>query len=389
MSRVLVAMSGGVDSSVAAVLLHEQGHEVVGVTMKTWDYETSLGPDATMSRTASGCCSLDDLNDARAIAVRLGAPHFIVDLREEFGTGVTDRFAADYLRGRTPNPCVLCNTHIKWGSLARRARALDCDAIATGHYARIEATASGRWAVRRGVDRAKDQSYVLWGVAQEHLAQTLLPLGGLTKPEIRRMASEMGLHAVAGKKDSYEICFVPDDDYRGYLRRRVPGLEARVAGGPFVWEATGETVGTHGGYPFYTVGQRRGLGLSLGAPAYVTRVDPATNTVYVGGKEALAGRAVAADEVVWGGVDGLSAETPVVAQVRAHDPGAPALARQIGPDSIEAVFETPRTAPAPGQALVLYQEDTVVAGGWIAAAETAAHPLPRADDDFVPLPTLS
>ncbi len=402
--RVLVAMSGGVDSSVAAVLLHEQGYEVVGVTMKTWDYETSLGPTphapgageprAAMTRTQSGCCSLDDLNDARAVAVRLGVPHFVVDLRDEFGDAVTERFTADYLRGRTPNPCVLCNTHVKWGSLARRATALGCDHIATGHYARIETVGDGdgaRWAVRRGVDRAKDQSYVLWGVSQAHLARTLLPLGGLTKPEIRRMAAEMGLDGVAAKPDSYEICFVPDDDYRGYLRRRVPGLEARVAGGAFREEASGAVVGRHEGYPFYTIGQRRGLGLALGEAVYVTRIEPETNTVWVGPAEWLAGRRVVADGVVWGAAPSLAADTPVVAQVRAHDPGAPALARATAEGSaasgIEAVFAAPRLAPAPGQALVLYDADErVVAGGWIAEAETRADTTP--DDAFVALPTL-
>lgn len=400
--RVLVAMSGGVDSSVAAVLLHEQGWDVVGVTMKTWDYETSLGagpggPAAAMPRAQSGCCSLDDLNDARAIAVRLGVPHLIVDLRDEFGEAVTARFTSDYLAGRTPNPCVLCNTLVKWGSLVRRADALGCDAIATGHYAQVErvATPSGdRWAVRRGVDRAKDQSYVLWGVAQAHLARTLLPLGTLTKPEIRALARELGLDAVAAKPDSYEICFVPDDDYRGYLRRRVPGLEARVAGGAFRREGTGEVVGRHEGYPFYTVGQRRGLGIALGAPAYVTRIEPETNTVWVGGAEWLDGRRVVAGDVVWGATDTLPDDTPVVAQVRAHDPGAPALARTTADGSLEAVFAEARPAPAPGQALVVYDAaERVLAGGWIVRAETRADRLDASDgasasEGFVALPVV-
>ncbi len=388
-------MSGGVDSSVAAVLLHEQGWDVVGVTMKTWDYETSLGagpggPAAPMPRAQSGCCSLDDLNDARAVAVRLGVPHLVVDLRDEFGDAVTQRFADDYLRGRTPNPCVLCNTHVKWGSLARRADALGCDAIATGHYARIE-RAGERHAVRRGRDRAKDQSYVLWGVSQAHLARTLLPLGELTKPEIRALAAEMGLGAVAAKPDSYEICFVPDDDYRGFLRRRVPGLEARVAGGPMRLEGTGATVGRHDGYPFYTVGQRRGLGLALGHAVYVTRIEPATNTVWVGGAEWLGGRRVVADEVVWGAVDRLADDTPVTAQVRAHDAGAPALAGTLAGGEVEAMFTEPRVAPAPGQALVLYDADErVIAGGWIARAETRADAASGASDEpWLALPVLA
>jgi tRNA-specific 2-thiouridylase len=416
--RVLVAMSGGVDSSVTAVLLHEAGYEVVGVTMKTWDYETSLGRSPAYetslgrspayetslggsdvpragTRKVSGCCSLDDMNDARAVAVNLGATHLVVDLRDEFGTAVTDRFVADYLGGRTPNPCVLCNTHVKWGALVRRADALGCAHIATGHYARLGSVGAPDGAVRhtvsRGLDRGKDQSYVLWGVAQAHLARTLLPLGGHTKAEIREMAAGMGL-AVADKKDSYEICFVPDDDYRGYLRRRVPGLSERVDGGPFVHAVTGETVGRHRGAPFYTVGQRRGLGLALGEPAYVTAIDPDTNTVTVGPRAALGSRAVTADGVVWGATDGLDGEAPVLAQVRAHGPAEPALARQTGPDTLDVVFETPRVAVAPGQAVVLYAPaeagggDTVLGGGWIATTERVG--APETDPDFLALPTL-
>ncbi len=378
-------MSGGVDSSVAAGLLHEAGYEVVGVTMKTWDYETSLGGSG-VSRAQSGCCSLDDMNDARAVAVRLGASHTVVDIRDEFGDWVVDRFADDYLAGRTPNPCVLCNTHIKWAALLKRADALGCEHIATGHYARVRERA-GRHVVSRGLDETKDQSYVLWGVAQAHLARTLFPLGGLAKTEIRRLADEMGMGHVAGKKDSYEICFVPDDDYRGWLRRREPSLAA-LAGGPMVWSETGETVGTHDGTPFYTVGQRRGLGVTFGEPAYVVRLEPETNTVVVGPRSALATRALTASGAVWGKWGGLDGETTLQARIRHRDPGAAALVRQTGPDAFEAIFDAPRDAVAPGQAAVVYDGDDVVAGGWIGRPAGADRQRPEDAPEFVALPTL-
>ncbi|MEM0962020.1 MAG: tRNA 2-thiouridine(34) synthase MnmA [Bacteroidota bacterium] len=380
--RVLVAMSGGVDSSVAAGLLHEAGYEVVGVTMKTWDYETSLA-GSSVSRKQSGCCSLDDMNDARAVAVRLGAHHLVLDIRDEFGGWVIDRFQSDYLAGRTPNPCVLCNTHIKWAALLKRADALGCGHIATGHYAQIR-TEGGRWIISRGVDASKDQSYVLWGVDQAHLARTLFPLGALAKTEIRQLADEMGFEHVAGKKDSYEICFVPDDDYRGFLRRRTPEL-AGLEGGRFVHAESGETLGTHEGYPFYTVGQRRGLGLALGEPAYVVRIEPETNTVVVGPRSALASQTLAASGVVWGKAAELAEERTLWGQIRHRDPGAAAVVRQTGADSVEAVFETPRSAIAPGQAAVFYDGDDVVAGGWI-----DRQPVSRPDEaeEFVALPML-
>lgn len=376
-------MSGGVDSSVTAGLLHEAGYEVVGVTMKTWDYETSLGGSGA-SRKESGCCSLDDMNDARAVAVRLGAAHAVVDIRAEFGEWVIRRFTGDYIAGRTPNPCVLCNTHIKWAALLKRADALGCEHIATGHYARVRRE-GGRHVVSRGLDRDKDQSYVLWGVAQGHLARTLFPLGGYTKSEIRQLAAEMGFDHVASKKDSYEICFVPNDDYRGFLRRREPSTAA-LAGGPFVHAETGEVVGTHEGYPFYTVGQRRGLGLALGEPVYVVRIEPGTNTVVVGPQEALAERQLVAEGVVWGKAAGLDGETRALGQIRHRDPGAPAIVRPAGPDAVEAVFEEPRAAVAPGQAAVFYDGDDVLAGGWIRSAASASGA--EADPDYLALPTL-
>lgn len=357
--RVLVAMSGGIDSSLAAVLLHEQGYEVIGMTMKTWDYASSGG-----SKKETGCCSLDSINDARNIAVDLGFPHYILDIRAEFGDYVIDHFTGEYLEGRTPNPCVLCNTHIKWDALLRRADNLDCDFIATGHYAKIRKE-NERYIISKGIDAAKDQSYVLWGVSQESLSRTILPLGGLTKSQIRAMAVERGFYDLVNKSESYEICFVPDNDYRGFLKRRVEGLEERVKGGNFVLE-NGNIVGKHEGYPFYTIGQRKGLGIALGYPVFVTDIKKDTNEVILGTEEYLLKNGM------WVGKlniqkyenipkNGLQTTT----KVRYKDPGENAFIKELGEDKLEVIFEKSVSAIAPGQAAVFYEGDDVIGGGWI------------------------
>lgn len=356
--RILVAMSGGIDSSLAAVMLHEEGYEVIGMTMKTWDYASSGG-----SKKETGCCSLDSINDARNIAVNLGFPHYILDIREEFGDYVIDHFTGEYLEGRTPNPCVLCNTHIKWDSLLRRADKLDCEFIATGHYANVRQENS-RYIISKGTDTWKDQSYVLWGVSQESLARTKLPLGHLKKSEIREMATQKEFYDLVNKKESYEICFVPDNDYRGFLKRRVEGLEERVKGGNFVLE-DGKVVGKHEGYPFYTIGQRKGLGIALGTPMFVTEIRKDTNEVVLGHEKSLDKDGMMVGKLVmqkYADLNGLSLETNT--KIRYKHDGSPATITQEG-DKMKVIFHEPVSGIAPGQAAVFYEGDDVVGGGWI------------------------
>ena len=358
LGRVLVAMSGGIDSSVAAVMLHEQGYEVVGMTMKTWDYASAGG-----SRKETGCCSLDSINDARNIAVSLGFPHYIIDIREEFGDYVINHFTDEYIAGRTPNPCVLCNTHIKWDSLLRRADQLDCEFIATGHYANIRQE-NNRFVISKGLDEHKDQSYALWGISQKSLGRTMFPLGGLRKTQIREMAVERGFHELVQKPESYEICFIPDNDYRGFLKRRVTGLEEQVAGGEFVME-DGTVVGKHEGYPFYTIGQRKGLGIALGFPAYVTRIEKETNRVVLGNYDNLAKNGMQVGKLNMGKyADLLGRPTPSITKVRYNDAGTEAVIEQVN-DKMQVHFDRGVHAIAPGQAAVFYEGNDVIGGGWI------------------------
>ena len=356
--RVLVAMSGGIDSSVAAVLLHEQGYEVIGMTMKTWDYASS---GATKKET--GCCSLDSINDARHIAVSLGFPHYILDIREEFGDSVIDYFTNEYVEGRTPNPCVMCNTHIKWDALLKRADQLGCEFIATGHYAQIREE-NNRFIISKGVDALKDQSYVLWGVSQSSLARTILPLGHLTKAKIREMATERGFVDLVNKSESYEICFVPDNDYRGFLKRRIPELEEQVKGGNFI-DTEGKIIGTHEGYPFYTVGQRKGLGKAFGYPAFVTEIKKETNEVIIGKLEDLNRTGMYVGQLNLQKYDSIPAEgLETVTKVRYKDAGTAAFIQGLN-GKIKVEFHEDVSGIAPGQAAVFYEGDDVIGGGWI------------------------
>lgn len=353
-----MAMSGGIDSSVTAVMLHEQGYEIVGLTMKTWDYESSGG-----GKKETGCCSLDSINDAREIAVKLGFPHYILDIREEFGESVIDYFVDEYLAGRTPNPCVMCNTHIKWDALLARADKMDCEFIATGHYAKIRPEGD-RYVISKGKDQNKDQSYVLWGVSQSSLSRTMFPMGEYHKTEIRDMALEMGFDNLVKKPESYEICFIPDNDYHGFLNRRVPELEGKVNGGDFVL-ADGTVVGQHKGYPYYTIGQRKGL-IPMTEAYYVTKIDADSNTVTIGLADELQGQRMEVKKLNLQKYDRIPADLQAMTKIRYKDPGALSTVNQLGDDLVEVVFADPVRSITPGQSAVFYEADDVVGGGWIA-----------------------
>ncbi len=350
-------MSGGIDSTVAAVLLHRQGYEVVGITMKTWDYANSGG-----TKKETGCCSLDSINDARQVAVDFGFPHYIIDIRSEFGDYVIDNFVEEYLAGRTPNPCVLCNTHIKWEALLRRADALGCQYIATGHYARLRFE-NDRYVISRGLDEDKDQSYVLWGVSQRCLSRTVFPLADLRKKEIRQLAEDWGYKELAKKSESYEICFVPDNDYRGFLKRRVANLEDNVRGGNFVNKA-GEVLGQHEGYPFYTIGQRRGLGVAVGDPLYVTEIIPQSNTVVLGSENELQRNGMYVGKVNSVKYAEMPNGTEALTTIRYNDTGAMSKVYNEG-NRLRVEFHSKVRAIAPGQSAVFYEGDDVLGGGII------------------------
>ncbi|MEP6645689.1 MAG: tRNA 2-thiouridine(34) synthase MnmA [Saprospiraceae bacterium] len=356
--RILVAMSGGIDSTVTAMLLQEQGYEIIGITMKTWDYATSGG-----NHKETGCCSLDSINDARQVAVEKGFHHFIVDIREEFGDYVINNFVDEYLSGRTPNPCVLCNTHIKWEALLKRADALGCDFIATGHYARI-GQHEDRYFIQKAFDYNKDQSYVLWGLSQECLKRSIFPLGEMTKPEVRQLAADYGYLELSKKAESYEICFVPDNDYRGFLNRRVPELADKVNGGSYV-NKHGDFLGRHKGYPFYTVGQRKGLGVTFGEPMFVSEIIPETNTIVLGKEDDLIRNTMLVSGINLLKYEKLPEKMQSVTKIRYRDSGTMSEITQMDAKKIEVSFMANVRGIAPGQSAVFYEGDDVIGGGII------------------------
>lgn len=355
--KVLLGMSGGVDSSVAALLLLKAGYDVTGMTMR-------LRPDAYMQQSASGgCCSLDDIDDARRVCYQLGIEHLVLNFTEQFERDVIQYFAGQYAAGRTPNPCIACNRHLKFDAMLQKARLLGYDYIATGHYAVIEQNSAGRWLLKKA-PASKDQSYVLYSLTQDQLAHTLMPLGAYTKPEARRMAEEAGLR-VAHKPDSQEICFVPDGDYAGFIER---SMGKQLPTGNFV-TAKGEILGKHKGIVHYTIGQRKGLGLSMGHPVFVSGIRPESNEVVIGESEDLFKTVLYAHKLNLMSRERLEGPLRVMAKIRYNHRGAPCTVEPLEEDRIRCVFDTPQRAITPGQAVVLYEGEYVLGGAVITGSE--------------------
>lgn len=355
MSKVVVGMSGGVDSSVAAYLLKEQGYDVIGVTMQIWQEE-----DACSVEENGGCCGLSAVEDARRVASALEIPYYVMNFKKEFRENVIDYFTDEYLSGRTPNPCIACNRYVKWEALLNRSMAIGAEYIATGHYARIERLANGRYTLRRSATLAKDQTYALYNLTQEQLAHTLMPVGAYAKDEIRSIAEKIGL-LVADKPDSQDICFVPDGDYASFIRENT-GRE--IPEGNFV-TPDGKILGRHKGIIHYTVGQRKGLGLALGYPAFVLEIRPDTNEVVIGTYEESLTHTVRADRINFMSVEDLTEPRRVYAKIRYNHKGAWCTVEKTGEDEIVCRFEEPQRAVTPGQAVVLYDREYVLGGGTI------------------------
>ncbi|MEW5795401.1 MAG: tRNA 2-thiouridine(34) synthase MnmA [Candidatus Zixiibacteriota bacterium] len=365
-NRVLVAMSGGVDSSVTALLLKEQGYEVIGAHMKLWDY-VDVGGDIHRD---GRCCSLDSITDCRFVCDKINAPFYVLNLSAPFKKTVIENFVAEYSAGRTPNPCVRCNSEVKWDAFLDKAEELGCSHIATGHYAQVDRGDNGRWRIRKGVDATRDQSYVLWGLDQEALSRTLMPLGGLLKSEVREIARHHGLRT-AEKPESREICFVADDDYRRFLREYAETHDVSFHPGKVV-DSQGKVLGTHDGTELFTIGQRKGLRVSHPTPLYVQQIDPESGRVVVGDEDQLLQTELIAEKVNWVAqpppqiTDSEVVSLGCEVKIRYLHKPAEAVAQALPGGCLRLVFREKQRAITPGQSVVLYSGDTVLAGGVIA-----------------------
>jgi tRNA-uridine 2-sulfurtransferase len=353
--RIVIAMSGGVDSSVAAALLAREGHEVIGLSMQLYDASGSAGGD----RAFGTCCTIDDLHDARRVAARIGIPHYIVNFEREFADTVISNFVSEYSSGRTPIPCVHCNGDLKFATLVARAEGLGAEFVATGHYARVDLDpVTGRYLLERGLDRAKDQSYFLFTLTQDQLSHAMFPVGHLDKATVREQARELGL-SVADKRDSHEICFVASGEHASFIDTHAPALSGAIR------DVQGSVVGRHAGVHRFTIGQRKGLGLSSPIPLYVVGIDATEKTVTVGPKEALERDGLTASGVNWIAGVAPPAGTRVTAQIRYRHREAAASIEPLDGNRVRVAFDQPQSAVAPGQAVVMYDGDSVVGGGWI------------------------
>ncbi len=354
--KVVVGMSGGVDSSVAAYLLKEQGYEVIGVTMQIWQEEAQQ-----MVEENGGCCGLSAVDDARRVAEVLDIPYYVLNFRNEFRCNVINPFIEDYLHGRTPNPCILCNRYVKWEALLQRSLALGADYIATGHYARINQLANGRYVIRNSVTAKKDQTYALYNLTQHQLAHTLMPVGEFEKERIREIAKEIKL-PIAAKPDSQDICFVPDNDYAAVIEREAADRVPKP--GNFV-TTDGRVIGQHKGIIHYTVGQRKGLNLSMGHPVFVTRVDADTNAVVIGENADVFSDTLICSDLNFMAVEDIYEPTEVIAKIRYSHEGTACVIERINETQVKCTFKEPVRAITPGQAVVFYKDDYVFGGGTI------------------------